>query len=188
MNGENESRETRAQWIFAVGLVILAFLFLAASLYYESDSRFRREVAPILWRSLWPILWLPGAAMCYVLFLRMGDISLFIGALLQVVASGIYSVTGRHLGPAAALGYLGLLLPFFDHHKLRWFTPRWAFVLQLIVLLALTCIPDWAPYGLELVVWLWAHYARIIWPSLDRALIRLLRSETRKRRKSKFWR
>jgi len=168
----DKATEERGSWtglIIAVVFVILAFAFMIVSVVRGEPPSFDPATAGIIYRCLWPLLWLPGIGMCYVLFLRWGDSSLFIGALLQVAAIAIYSGTGRHIGAAGNIGLGGLVLPMLDHTQLRWRFPRWAVVVMLaVVVLAARQGYFLLRITVEPILGLWLLYARAIWPSVDR--------------------
>jgi hypothetical protein len=190
--------EDSAGALFAAGLLALAALAITGTALYERGVWFSPAVARAIFRVLWGLLWLPGLALSGMQFARARRLSLALGIALQAAALVAYEAKDEWLGPAAAAGFLGLLLPL-EASVLRhapWRRRLWSVVMLLAVPALFLCGSghgdgSWDPDGtLMLFVLagiLWVHHAAALWPQVAEALDGIAAQDRERSGRAKLW-
>jgi hypothetical protein len=187
--------EDTAGALFVAGLFAVAALAIAGTVLHERGVWFSAGTARALYRVLWALLWLPGLALCVAQFARARRLSLALGIALQAAALVAYEVKAEWLGPAAAAGFLGLLLPL-EVPLLRrapWRRRLWSVAMLLVVpaLFYDRGDGDWGLDGASMLLLLagilWVYHAAALWPQVAEALDGIAAQDEERSRRAKLW-
>jgi Flp pilus assembly pilin Flp len=182
--------ENTANAVFVAVLLAVAALVIIATVVDERGVRFSSPFSAsteqIISRALWALLWLPGLALCVAQFARARRLSLALGIALQIAALVAYEVKQEWLGPAAAAGVLGLVLPL-EAPALRhgpWRCRLWS----VAWLLATPALGYGGGLVLALIVGLlWVYHAAWVWPRVAEAVDDFEAHEQEQNRRAKLW-
>jgi len=185
---ENSNRTSRNEIIFVIVLLIIGIGALTATLLHACGIWFNDATARIVYRIFWVFAWLPGMAMAFMLLLRgKSIISMTLSMLLQATALVLYQISSHLINPAAALGFLGLGMPWLLS------IGRYKFKKKCILLLFYLGLPLLSLFVKDIeqpiaiiLAFFWVFYAAGIWPSVGIVLDQIFEQEEKREKDSKF--